>query len=239
MGQVHSTNNHVSFCIADSGIGIYNSFKNSKYHPRNSVDAITLAIKEGVTRDPSIGQGNGLWGLHQILTNNKGGLVITSQNGSYFLKDARVKTFDKLPFLSKSMGGTIIDFQLDCKKEISISKSLGGHEPVNFRIESMESDSGDIIYKMSEQSSGTGTRKSGERIRNDIINIITETRKTIIMDFSGISVISSSFADELIGKLVVQYGFFGFNQIFRINNMNETVQAILHRSVSQRLGSSK
>ena len=120
------------------------------------------------------------------------------------------------------MGGTIIDFQLDCTKEISISKALGGHEPVNIRLEDMETGNESIRYKMFEMSSGTGTRKSGERIRNDISNIIKETGKVIEIDFEGISVISSSFADELIGKLVLEYGFFGsiFYQAAQIHHTN-------------------
>ena len=57
----------------------------------------------------------------------------------------------------------------------------------------------------------------------------------VILDFSGIAIISSSFADEFIGKLVVMYGFYGFQSIIRIKNMNEVSQAILHRSVAQRM----
>ncbi|MDD4729269.1 MAG: STAS-like domain-containing protein [Dysgonamonadaceae bacterium] len=91
---------------------------------------------------------------------------------------------------------------------------------------------------LADKSSGTGTRQSGERIRNEIINLNNESGKIIEIDFSGVAVISSSFADELIGKLVVRYGFFNFNQIFRLKNMNEIVQAIVHRSVSQRMADS-
>ena len=34
--------------------------KESEHHPRTTIDAITLAIQEEVTRDTSIGQGNDL-----------------------------------------------------------------------------------------------------------------------------------------------------------------------------------
>jgi len=92
-----------------------------------------------------------------------------------------------------------------------------------------------LIYKLSEQSSGTGTREAGERIRNEIVNLRNETCSPVELDFTGVSVVSSSFADELIGKLVAEYGFFGFNQGFRLKGMNSTVQSIVNRSVSQRM----
>lgn len=75
MAQYHQTKKSFSFCVFDYGIGIYNSFINStKYHPRTRVDAITLALQEKVTRDDKIGQGNGLWGLHQIIEESAGSL---------------------------------------------------------------------------------------------------------------------------------------------------------------------
>lgn len=110
-----------------------------------------------------------------ILEGNKGRLTIISHSGSSFLKGDRIKTFDKLPVLSWNSGGTTIDFQLNYLKSISIAQALKGHEPVEHRIENLQDDSGSIYYKLSEQSSGTGTKKSGERIRNDIINIIRES----------------------------------------------------------------
>ena len=66
----------------------------------------------------------------------------------------------------------------------------------------------------------------------------TLLNQTIILDFRGVNLISSSFADELIGKLVLEYGFFGFNNVIRLKNMNSLVQTIVQRSVSQRMAES-
>ena len=235
MGQIHKSQKHVAFCIYDNGKGIYNSLKDSKYSPRHPIDAITLAIKEGITRDKKIGQGNGLWGLHGMVKNNSGRLYITSGSGSYLMLGDTIQTFKRLPFISKEVGTTSIDFQLDTDKRISVSDALGGFESVNLRIENLEDDKGNINYRLSEKASGTGTRQSGERLRNEILNLHKETGKHIIIDFKNISVVSSSFADELIGKLVTSFGFVGFNQIIRLSNMNSTVQAIVQRSVAQRI----
>ena len=48
--------------------------------------------------------------------------------------------------------------------------------------------------------------------------------------------VSSSFADEFVGKLVAAFGFIAFTQRFRLANMNPTVEAVVNRSVSQRMG---
>lgn len=120
-------------------------------------------------------------------------------------------------------------------KEISISKALGGYEPVNLKLESLEDNSGNINIDLHSKESGVGTRTSGEKIRNELINIYKQSSKNISLDFANINIVSSSFADELIGKLVTEFGFYGFNNIFKLKNMNSIVQSIVQRSVAQRM----
>jgi len=235
MGQLHQKTKHFAFCVYDTGQGIYTSLLSSSVHkPKNPVDALKLAVKEGVTRDKKIGQGNGLWGLHQIVSENTGILNIISNSACYNLTNNEFKTFDRVAQLPYD-NGCIVDFQIDYNKEISISKALGGYEPVNLRIESLEDDAGNIEIDLYNKESGVGTRKSGEKIRNELINIYKQSNKTITLDFANINIISSSFADELIGKLVTEFGFYGFNNIFKLKNMNTNVQSIVQRSVAQRM----
>lgn len=235
MGQVHSKSKHFAFCVYDSGQGIYNSLLSSDaINPKNPVDALKLAVKEGVTRDKRVGQGNGLWGLHQIVSENTGILNITSDSACFNLTNNELKTFDKLPVLPFD-NGVIVDFQIDYSKEISISKALGGYQPVNLKLEAIEDDLGNIIIDLQSKESGVGTRQSGNKIRNELINVYKQSGKSITLDFTMIKIISSSFADELIGKLVIEFGFFGFNNIFKLKNMNVNVQAIVQRSVAQRM----
>ena len=62
MAQVHEQSRRVAICVYDYGQGIYNSLKDHRLAPKPCVDAITMAIREGVTRDKNIGRGNGLVG---------------------------------------------------------------------------------------------------------------------------------------------------------------------------------
>lgn len=234
MGQVYTNTKHFVFCVYDTGQGIYNSLLQSPHKPKTPVEAINLAVKEGITRDKKIGQGNGLWGLHQIIIENTGMLNIISGSAAYNLTNSVVNTFPDQPQLPYD-NGCIVDFQIDYSKEISISKALGGYQPVNLKMESLEDDAGNIIYDLHSKESGVGTRQSGEKIRNELINVYKQTKKTITLDFSNLNIISSSFADELIGKLVTEFGFYGFNNIFKLKNMNTSVQSIVQRSVAQRM----
>ena len=239
MGQIHQDKQHIAFCIYDYGQGIYNSFRNSQHAPQNALDAIILAVEEGITRDKLVGQGNGMWGLFNIVRANSGILNITSGPGFFGIRGNNIDDIKKstqVPFLNHEHHCTTVDFQIDFDKVISIPEALGGHEPTNLRIECLEDNQDNIIYRLADKSSGTGTRRSGEAIRNEVINITKQTDSLVLLDFSDVSVISSSFADEFIGKLAVEFGFFGFTQRFRLIGMNTTVQAITNRSVSQRLG---
>jgi hypothetical protein len=234
MGQVHKTVKKFSFCVYDTGQGIYSSLLNSVHKPQSPSDALRLAVQEGITRDKKIGQGNGLWGLHQIVSENVGQLNIISNSAHYNLKNNISNTYDNVPQLPDD-NGCIVDFQIDYNKEISISKALGGYEPVNLNIEALEDDAGNITVVLRNKESGVGTRKSGEKIRNELINLYKQTNKSITLDFSNINIVSSSFADELIGKLVTEFGFYGFNNIFKLKNMPINVQSIVQRSVGQRM----
>lgn len=235
MVQVHPERKRLAVCIADTGIGIYGSLSQSVHKPKSPVDAITMAVKEGITRDKTTNQGNGLWGLLEIIKDNSGSLSITSGSGSLLIRNNESKSFSKIPFIDKNHQGTIIDFQIDVSQDIDIKAALGGYQPVNLFLENLENDTGEHCILIKDHTSGSGTRIAGEKIRTSVINIINMGASRIVLDFSEMGLISSSFADEFIGKLVVLYGFYGFQSIIRIKNMNEVSQAILHRSVAQRM----
>lgn len=239
MGQLHSNSKNIAFTVFDSGQGIFNSMKDSEHHPRTTIDAITLAIREEVTRDKSIGQGNGLFGLHSIVKQGKGSLVITSGKGSYIYNNNDVRTYDSLPCISAQQPGTIIDFQLNYSKDMSLDKALvfrgKQYELINLRFEDLEDDYGRMVYKIAEHAEGTGTRDSAIRVKNEINNILSEEQKPITLDFSGVAVISSSFADELLAKLFLNLGLFQFNNLIKIKGLDQSQQKILQRSVLQRI----
>ena len=109
------------------------------------------------------------------------------------------------------------------------------YEPVDIWLENLEDDSDRYVINISEQSSGTGTRQSAQKLRNLVLNISNTQKKIVVLDFQGINLISSSFADELVGKIVAEKGFVYFTKAFRIENLSESNVNILNRSVEQRM----
>ena len=237
MAQIHPKTQRIAFCVFDAGQGIFNSLKNTRHRPRYPIDAITLAIKEGVTRDTKIGQGNGLWGLYRIIKADLGSLFIVSHGACYRVIGREEKVFKRLPLLSAENGCTTVFFRINYQNEMSLSDVLGSHKPIDLRVEALEDARGSLVFRLKDKTSGTGTRQAGMRMRNDLMNLFSSSRKQIDLDFTGIAVVSSSFADELVGKLVTELGFSAFSRIFRLINMNDVVEAVVNRSVVQRLSS--
>lgn len=71
----------ISYAVADSGVGVYQTLKSAIPTLRTDINAIGEALKAGVTRNPEVGQGNGLAGALRISTMSKGSFAITSGRG--------------------------------------------------------------------------------------------------------------------------------------------------------------
>ena len=79
-----------------------------------------MAIQEGVSDGK--GQGNGLYGLFQIVNDNNGRLTISSGRSSIMLKNGDLQKFSNNVIVYDTHFGTIVDFQLYLSKKIDIKK---------------------------------------------------------------------------------------------------------------------
>lgn len=232
---------HISVAIYDNGIGIMKSFKNSKYRFRSATDAIMAAMQEKTTSDPEKGQGNGLWGMSKLIKNNKGSLSILSSSASVMIdkynniekKDRSVTLKTDTPFTI----GTLVDFQFQCNNAVSIQDVFGvDYDFTNLTLEALEDESNRIHIKIKDFSFGYATRQAGSSARIMAINYVTQSnmKQQIIIDFEGVGIVASSFADEYLGKLVQHFGFVVFNNLFKIINIGKENMAIVNRSIMQR-----
>jgi hypothetical protein len=241
MGQIHSKNKHVAFTIFDYGIGIYNSLKGTDFARDSVSQAIKNSLQEGVTRDVKTRQGNGLYGLREMVRLNNGRLTVSSSSGRYFYNGIREQLFDGLNYLDNRNGTTTVDFQLDYNNPITLGEILFRGKPYDFldlKIENMETPQGEIQFELKHNAESFGTRESALALRIQILNLFKETQQAILLDFEEVDIVSSSFADELVGQLVIELGFFGFNNFIKLKNMNGDVQAVVQRSVGQRMAQS-
>ena len=238
MAVIHPKAQHIAFCIHDVGIGIYKTLSASKHKPTSESDALSLSIQEGV--GDGRGQGNGMYGLYQIVKNNKGTLTITSGRSSLMLKGTgEIQKFDNIPYINSDHRCTTVDFQLDLNRKINMQdafRTIGGDPSFDFRIDDMLSfEDEDVHYSILANAQGTATRQSGLSLRNDIVNTFRRTHRRMILNFDGVKNVSSSFIDELVAKLIIEFGILEFMKIFVIINMNEDIRYLCNRSIYMRI----
>lgn len=230
----------VSFIVADAGIGIPASLKGGHPEITSDVDALDKAIREGVTRDKSIGQGNGLFGSYQICSHSKGFFQVDSGHGKLRF-DGKAKhgltvTTENVPY-----DGTLvvaeIDFSVPDLLEEALQFNGRKHSPVDFVEMHYESPTAEqVIFKVSAESNSFGSRIAGTPLRTKLTNLARMCpNQQIIIDFSDIALISSSFADELVGKLFVEQGPLAFMSRFKMAGISPTVQQLIDRAISQRI----
>lgn len=223
----------LAICVADSGRGIRNSLEGSIANHGTDLVAIERALQRGVTRDASIHQGNGLWGLREIVRNNSGSLAVKSGTAIYLLTDSQESSRSGQRHLD-GYPGTSVDFQLNLSSEIDVQEALDGHRPVNLRLEQYESTSGEHVVVLSEIEQGTGTRISGSATRNLILNLLNEGARRVVIDCSDVAM-SSSFIDEVFGMLVSSLGFGVYSERVGVKNLTDNDAGIMHSVVGRRL----
>jgi hypothetical protein len=82
----------------------------------------------------------------------------------------------------------------------------------------------------------TITRIGGKRFRVLVENLLNDgTDQPVEVSFSGMSVISSSFADEVFAKIAQDYGEQFFRERLLISNANETIRGIIAREIEMRV----
>lgn len=233
---VHPKTHHMAIAVADGGVGIPATIH--KAFPQNwtDEDAIAHALKEGITSRPDFGQGKGLTGTLQIVKINRGGrLAIHSQRGRVEWQNDRLDIKGDFP----PFPGTFVDIQLNTAEPIEIEKALWGSAPgypFNESLYGKDTPLGKMRMVLRDEASGFGNRPTGLKIRHKIENLLVAAPDDMLeIDFAGVELIASSFADEVFGKLAVTLGFVGFGSRIRLININKFCRGIIDDVVQSRI----
>lgn len=240
MYSLQRDNHRIAVSIADQGIGIKHSFRDSSYQPASASDAITLAMRRGVTSSAD-GAGNGLWTTTEIITANSGQLTITSGGGAiyYNKSDKTISSYDDLPTLDPRWSGTNIDFQIDFRKEVDFARLWGGlPSPIDTRTERLENDEDQIVLRIKDQSFGTSTRSSGKEVRILATNLLRTQPADVILDFSGVVMITSSYADEVVAKLLADPSIPNVVARLKTTGTTHTLDLVIADAIRSRVGRS-
>jgi hypothetical protein len=226
----------VQFVVADAGIGIPVSLREGHPDISSDTDALDKAIREGVTRDKKIGQGNGLFGSFEICSKSEGYFAIHSGHACLEYSKRLSISNERIPY-----GGTLIIATIDFSRPHILEDALRikgeKYRPVDFVETEYERNSeGKIIFYLSKESNSFGSRVAGKPIRIKLSNLLHmgETGK-IYIDLEGIPIMSSSFADEAFGKLFLEAGPMVFMQKFEFVNVMEIVQLLINKAIGQRM----
>ncbi|HEY8122362.1 MAG TPA: STAS-like domain-containing protein, partial [Myxococcota bacterium] len=92
-----------------------------------------------------------------------------------------------------------------------------------------------IVFAMHAEAASFGSRVSGTRVRTKLENLIKMNPESrIIIDMREVAFCSSSFADEVFGKLFVAKGALAFMSRFELRGVHPTVQSLVDRAILQR-----
>lgn len=90
------------------------------------------------------------------------------------------------------------------------------------------------ILKLKESGSALGLRELAKQLGENIRKSISEN-KNIVLDFDKVDSISSSFADELIAKIMVEVGLENFINHVKIKNTNNFIKTMINTSIAERM----
>lgn len=237
LSSFSTQNKRIEFVVSDTGLGIPTTLKPA-LNINSDVEALYECVKEGVTNGK--GAGNGLFGSYETCTKSGGYFNLHSGNASLcYNPKARISlrvTNEKVPF-----EGTLLVGCLDYSKPGLLEDALrfkgekrDGPDFIELLYEDSNCDS--LNFKLINETGSFGTRPAGAPVRNKIFNLIklNDYKFQINIDFTNSPLLSSSFADEVFGKLYNEIGDKNYASLIRFHNCDPTNKIIIDRSLNQR-----
>lgn len=250
MMQLHKGTRKCAITVSDSGIGIHRAMaigsaagRIDREEIKTADRAIALAVRQGVTSKGKLNQGNGLFGLSKSVDINGGRLTIHSGKGTWSMDEGKVTKSDsdpKRPLLDlENNHGTTVDWQLNCENRVSIGAALGSRFQMGDLLESIETVDGYYELNAAELEESIGSRKHGREIRNRITNYLLAGAPQIVLNMNQLDTISSSFADEVLGRLAAELGEDEYRTRIAIFGASKTNHQIISRAVELRIEAEK
>lgn len=230
IAQYFPQRQRLDIAICDTGRGIMASLSEGDELWSHG-DAVTTALQRGVTRDPEVGQGNGLAGSLQILRLNGGEFRLWTGDVDYCLKEGEENGFSELP----EAPGTGVLLSLDTARPVRLEDTFmgdAGWSYITAEAERVQEAGG---LRIIDSCVHTGGRETALPLRRKIEAMLPETDRPLILDFDGVRTASSSFLDELLGRLAAHIGAEQLRAQIRIVNAREAIRALSDVVIAQRL----
>lgn len=224
----------MEFVVSDAGIGIKKSL-------REKTDTLALerCIQEGVTRNKETNQGNGLFGSYRIASSSHGTFNIYSGFATLYVKpEGSVKVKEsRVPYKGTTVRWSVRTDAVDVIQKALVFKGRAIDTALDYMERVHEGKGGSVTIGMRGKFQSMGSRVAGKAAYTYIKNILFNTDMDgITLDFSGVSIISSSFADEVFGRLFVELGPIQFMGRVHFSQANAEILTVIDRAIVQRSG---
>lgn len=90
------------------------------------------------------------------------------------------------------------------------------------------------IFSFIKYGENLGTRQLGEKVRTALLPVINQGDK-VVLDFNGVNVVSNSFADECLAKLLLFMPFDELKAKTTFSNVNEMAKNCIAIAFKRRL----
>jgi hypothetical protein len=230
--QYYPKRHRLDVAICDMGRGIKAGLE--KAMPLFSHgQAVTEALKRGVTRDPEVGQGNGLAGSLEIAQMNQGTFGLWTGNALYASNGGKEGSFT---VMEHEFPGTGVSLRLDTRRSVDLSDTFIGASSWTYVEKESERVATEGGLKVGDECINTGSRPPATRLRRKVLNLLPDMEGPLALDFSGVEFCSSSFLDELLGRLVRELGHAEFSQRVRVINLAASLTDMANVVIHQRVG---
>jgi len=193
--------------------------------------AITEALRRGVTRNEDVGQGNGLAGAREIVRMNGGGLEIWSGTAVFRAEGETDKGF----VVGPPVPGTGVMLSLRTDRALDLEGTwIAQYRSTRFGTEAGEIEASARL-RVAAETESTGTRGAARLLREKVRGELA-SRDTVTLDFTGTSTVSSSFLDELFGRLGKELGAAELRRRIRVDGAPRALRSQAEAVLEQRLG---
>jgi anti-sigma regulatory factor (Ser/Thr protein kinase)/anti-anti-sigma regulatory factor len=225
---------HINILVVDAGVGIRASL-GTRYPNLSEQESIRRAIERGETRDPQNFFGYGLHGCREIAIQTGGQMILVS-GGTKFVQSSRQRSAKGLPKagpprsylpFTAPHAGTVVELVLRADRPVDMGQVLGHSQPISV-LEETRGSGDDFVFLVKREAMDLGTRDAGRRLRNKVVNLSQAEREGIlVLDFSGVEMVSSSFADEFVAKLARSVGPDVWRAQFELRNVAPAVNTVI------------
>jgi len=223
---------HVAFVVCDNGCGIPTAMRSAFPAYSKDEEALAAAVEKGITSDSTgNNRGYGLAGLIAIAQQCDGYANILSGRAKLSVRDAQIHCNLHFP----PVQGTVVDLNFSTSSEIDAENVLGV-EPVSyFETEFEANQSEEYQVDLAEKIQSFGNRPAGQRAYNLISNLLSNSPSArVIVDMSGVRLVTSSFADEFFGTLFTILGPVGFMTRIELKNLTGINRSIVDDAINER-----